>query len=114
MGQKVHITLLGKEALPVFYLIQKFKLKNIYVLGTKENTSVYARLAQVCKYLECKTSFVEVQAYDIENVMKQCESIHKQYSDDDKFIYNLTGGTKPMAIGAYIIAKRYNNSSLIL
>lgn len=109
MGQKVHITLLGKEPLPVFYLIQKFKLKDIYVLGTKENKSVYARLERVCKYLGCSTGFVEVLAYDIKDVMTKCESIHKRYSDNDEFVYNLTGGTKPMAIGAYIIAKRYKS-----
>ena len=106
---KVHVTLLGKEPLPVFYLIQKFSLKDIYVLGTNENKGVYGGLERVCRYIGCKIEFVEVRAFDIKDVIAKCEEIHRKYSGDVKFVYNLTGGTKPMAIGAYIIAKRYES-----
>lgn len=104
---KVHVSLLGKEVLPVFYPIQEFKLKDIYVIGTKENRKIYENLKTVCDYIGSKIQFMEVGAYDMKAVVDVCEEIHGKYPDDTDFIYNVTGGTKPMALAAFIVAKKH-------
>lgn len=104
---KVHVALLGKEVLPVFYPIQEFKLKDICVIGTAENRKIYENLKSVCGYVGSKTQFFEVGAYDMKEVVNVCEEIHEKYPDGTDFIYNVTGGTKPMALAAFIVAKRH-------
>lgn len=108
MKKLVHVTLLGKEALPVFYPIVSFKCKIIYVLGTKESQSSYSGLKSVCEYIGCEIHFIEVDPMDIPTIMQACEDVHSKYPAETKFQYNITGATKTMCIGAFIVAKKHD------
>lgn len=115
MKKKVHITILGKEVLPVYYPIEVFSATEIYVIGTEENHNgnVYANLENYCKSQGYKIHFVQVEAYNILSTMTECERIHSMFDKEDtEFLYNITGGTKIMALGAYRIAIN-NNASII-
>ena len=66
-----------------------------------------------CKSQGYKIHFVQVEAYDILSTMTECERIHSMFDKEDtEFLYNITGGTKIMALGAYRIAIN-NNASII-
>lgn len=105
---KIHITLLGKEPLPVFYPIIEFHQKIVYLIGTNENKDIASSLERVLIYLDIEYHFCEVDAYDILETSRVCEEIINKYAADDEFMYNITGGTKPMAIGALNTAKKHN------
>lgn len=106
---KVHITLLGKEPLPVFYPIVESYQKIVYLIGTAENEDIALSIERVLSYLGIKYEFKRVAAYDILDTCRVCDEIHDKYAEDDEFLYNITGGTKPMAIGALITAKKHDS-----
>ena len=106
---KIHITLLGKETLPVFYPIVEFHQRIVYLIGTKENKDIALTIERVLNYLGIEYHFCEVAAFDILETCRVCDEIHDNYVADDEFLYNITGGTKPMAIGALITAKKHGS-----
>lgn len=106
---KIHITLLGKESLPVFYPIIEFHQKVVYLIGTRENKNIALSIERVLSYLGIEYHFCEVAAFDILETCRICDEIHDDYMADDEFLYNITGGTKPMAIGALITAKKHGS-----
>lgn len=103
---KIHITILGKETLPLFYPIKKFEPDIVYILATSQNKTQTKVICDYLKNLSVTCHVIEVFAYDIKNVVDACESIHNRHSSIDEYIYNITGGTKPMAIGALDVARK--------
>ena len=103
----VHITLLGKEALPAYYPIAADRPDIVHLLGTNENTEVASRLQKVIRSsgIECHIHIVD--AFDISSTIKVCEGINSSCPVQDELTYNVTGGTKLMAIGAFIVAQRH-------
>lgn len=112
MNNKVHITILGKEVLPAYYPIEMFSITEIYVIGTSQNynDNVYRNLERYCKSQGLNIYFVQVEAYDIKSTITECEKIHSKYDSATEFLYNITGGTKIMALGAYRVATLHNAS----
>lgn len=108
---KIHITLLGQETLPLFYPIQTFPIDRVFIICTSQNQSI----AQLVKDILSESVYCEVSnyvdAFDIKSVIDECERIHTIYPNDD-FLYNLTGGTKIMAIGAYLVALRHRADAI--
>lgn len=98
---KIHIALVGKEVLPVYYMVETDRPDKVYLIGTKENHEQVRNLTNVIKSegVECYTNN-EVGAYD-KSCMDVCEKIYAENSTDDEFVYNLTGGTKLMAMAAF-------------
>lgn len=106
--KEVHITLLGKENLPLYYPIIEFNSEEVYVLGSRQNLAVAHNLKKVLeeKGLLCKV-YCDIDAFDIKSIISKCEEIHSKIGNDCNVTYNITGGTKIMAIGAYIVAKQH-------
>ena len=106
--KEVHITLLGKENLPLYYPIIEFNSEEVYVLGSRQNLAVAHNLKKVLeeKGLLCKV-YCDIDAFDIKSIISKCEEIHGKIGNDCNVTYNITGGTKIMAIGAYIVAKQH-------
>lgn len=106
--KEVHITLLGKENLPLYYPIIEFNSEEVYVLGSRQNLAVAHNLKKVLeeKGLLCKV-YCDINAFDIKSIISKCEEIHSKIGNDCNVTYNITGGTKIMAIGAYIVAKQH-------
>lgn len=102
--KKIHITLLGKETLPIYYLVSKNDYDMVYILATDQNKPLAKRLKTVliAENIVCK--IVVVDAFDVRSTITACEDIHSLLEDTDQVVYNITGGTKLMAIGAYNVA----------
>ena len=105
----LHITLLGKESLPVFVPIQQLKPDIVYIIGTKETTDVAKRLKQALAVIGCECIIKATEAYDIMSTIKICEDIHTNLGAGCSYSYNVTGGTKVMAIGAFIVANQHGS-----
>lgn len=118
---KIHIALLGKETLPLYYLIKYLQPGWVYLLATKQNTVYAGRLKRVimAEGIGCKI-IDTVDAFDVVSAKNICEGIHEKEPEICEVTYNITGGTKPMAIGAYVTALNhkskvyYTNSDSLL
>ena len=104
---KIQITLLGKEVLPVYYPIMQLQPDKVYLIGTPEVESVAANLTATLDNIEFV--FKKVPAFDVKETHRLCEEIHGNHPDDE-FSYNITGGTKMMAIGAFISALNHKEN----
>ncbi len=103
---KIHIALVSKEVLPVYYTVKTYKPDIVYLIGTKETTVFQKHLNNVFKKegIICHTTLVN--PYD-RSCKDRCEKIHAQGNLEDEYVYNITGGTKPMAIAAFICAANH-------
>lgn len=105
----INIAILGKEVLPIFYPIREYTPHIVYLIGTAENRAIANKLQKILKFLNIECYFSEVSAFDIKQVRNECERIVSSYTSEEQFIFNLTGGTKLMAIGAFIVAQNCNS-----
>lgn len=107
---KIHITLLGKESLPTYYPIMEFLPDKVFVVGTNQNINIAKRLKGVLELHDIKCKIISsVDAFDINSIIGVCEEIHTKTEATDEIMYNVTGGTKIMALGAFIVAQRYDS-----
>lgn len=106
--KKIHVTLVSKEALPVFYMINEFAPDFVYLVGTKETTAVTKRIERILQKRNISFRHCIVPANDMVACAEICEQqIHAFNGDDCEYCYNLTGGTKLMAFGAMKCAERH-------
>lgn len=118
--KKVHITLLGKETLPIYYLVKTENYDKVFFLATEQTKLLAKRLKEVLASENIVCEVAVVDAFDAITTINACEQIHKELEVGGEVTYNITGGTKLMAIGAYIAAQRHgakvvytNSDSLI-
>lgn len=106
--KKIHVTLVSKEALPVFYMINEFSPDFVYLVGTKETTVVMKRIERILQQRHIPSRRCMTSADDMVACADICEQqIHAFNGDDCEYCYNLTGGTKLMAFGAMKCAERH-------
>lgn len=119
----IHVTLLGKEALPLYYPIKQSDPRpdKVYIIGTNDNKIIAERLQNLLtknqngildsilpkvKSLE----FVKTSPFDYNSTINACNEIHRLNPDvpAENFTYNVTGGTKVMTLAAFQVAKERN------
>lgn len=105
---KIHITLIGREVLPTFYTIMEFQPDVTYIIGTRDSKESIKRIVRVLQQKGLKYKVRETQPVDVQATLSICEGIHAGNGESCEYIYNLTGGTKPMAFGAMMCAQRHN------
>lgn len=105
--KKIQIALVSKEALPVFYIINEFGPNEVYLVGTKESSTSIANIKRVAASMGIECQICLTKPNDMQDTMEVCERIHTQNGDDCEYRYNLTGGTKLMAIGALLCAQSH-------
>ena len=69
-------------------------------------------MAVLKPHLEVELSAESVDPYDIGSVASTISALINKYSDRDKIVVNMSGGTKPMAIGALRAAQQASVPSL--
>lgn len=106
---KIHITLIGKALLPAYYPIKVHDQETIHVIGTDENAKYYPQFKRVLEAEERRCFFHSVDAFDALSTVNVCEEIHRTAAPEDEFLYNITGGTKIMAVAAQSIAIKYHS-----
>lgn len=99
---KQHIALVGKEVLPVYYAIKKYGPDNVFFICSDDTIATAERIESVLPK-SIHSEKIIVNPYSLREVGDACSRIHTEYPGD--YLYNLTGGTKPMAFAAYDVAK---------
>lgn len=106
--KKVHITILGSQALPIYYPIQTYSPNEVYLLGTDRNR-------KEADYIKCLlesqgiTCYVrnDIEAYNVISTKNASEEIFGKIGGGCEVTVNITGGTKTMCLGLYEVAKKY-------
>lgn len=106
--KKIQIALVSKEALPVYYMINELMPDIVYLLATKESLNVMNNIKNVVKQHEMECEGRIVLANDMAECLHTCEHIHAENGIDCEYTYNLTCGTKLMAIGALLCAQTHH------
>lgn len=105
------IILVGKDITSVYQGIKEFGPDYIHLLYTEETKEVvqpmYSLLPESIKY-----DHYLVEAYNGENIIAVCKHIHQNHTGD--FAYNLSEGTKLMAMAAYTVAQTYKAKAFYL
>ncbi len=104
--KKIHIALVSKETLPVFYMINELQPDLVYLVGTKDTITYMETIEKIAKRMGIVCIKQTTFPNDIQDTTDVCERIHES-NEGDEFSYNLTCGTKLMAFGALICAQRH-------
>lgn len=105
---KIHITLIGREVLPTFYTIMEYQPDITYLIGTNDTNESIKRISNVLRQKGIKYEVCLSLPFDAKETKNVCERIHEQNGEECEYIYNITGGTKPMAFGAMMCAQSHN------
>lgn len=105
----IQIALLGKETLPVYYPVKTEGADEVYIIRSNQNEEEAKRLKTVLEeeHIPCHIDNV-VGAFDLKSINEVCENIHTKLPEDCSVTYNVTGGTKPMFIGALWVARKHS------
>lgn len=105
------IILVGKDITSVYQGIKEFGPDYVHLLYTVETKEVaqpmYSLLPATIKY-DCYL----VEPYNGENIVAVCRHIHLNHTGD--FAYNLSEGTKLMAMAAYTVAREQKAKAFYL
>lgn len=99
------LSLVGEQPVPNILPIRHIQPKEVALIHTHTTRRVSDNLVPLLK-AKCKVTPYEVTAYDILKAHKSLgKLVEKYHKNSDKLIFNLTGGTKPMAWAAYQLAQ---------
>ena len=106
------IITVGKDLDSIYLGIKEFAPEVIHLLATKETKGSYGDMLRlispkikVCEYL--------VGPYDVEGIMRVCGEI-QEANPDGEFIYNLSEGTKIMAMAAGKVAMEFGQRGIYI
>lgn len=91
------INLIGEQPIPNLLPILHFKPEKTIVLHTPKTRAVANRL----KKIQINIQLVETKPYDYLNNIKKLQSV---YNPENKYIFNITGGTKIMSAALFQFA----------
>lgn len=100
------VSLVGEQPIPNLLPVKHYQPHWVLLVYSNFTQRAAKRFARLIKN-ETEVSELEVDAYDIVTVQekiagKLCERV----VDTDKVIFNITGGTKPMSLAAFLVATR--------
>ncbi len=104
MGQ-ILVTLLGEQTIPNILFIKEMqshkKIDRYIFISTEQmkKRNILPRIMESAHLESNECSEILVNEYSLFDFKKKLDEC--QFADEDKFIVNITGGTKLMAIGAY-------------
>jgi|SRR5947209_4175205 len=105
---KMMLCLVGEQPVPNILPIRHCKPDEVALIHTRTTKRVSDNLAPLLKK-DCRVIPFEITAYDILKARSSLEKlIESQQWKPDGLIFNLTGGTKPMAWAAFQLAQELN------
>lgn len=108
------IQLVGGQYFPNVLPVRHFHPEKVLLVYTDGTSKQYQHLKV---FLESETAIeaLKTDAYDIQSIRSQLSTAIQQFLSKDQFLtaapellFNLTGGTKGMALAAYQVALQYN------
>ncbi|NOK58065.1 MAG: DUF1887 family protein [Chloroflexi bacterium AL-W] len=108
------IALVGGQPLPNLIPVRYYQPNNVLLVYTETTKKVYERL---CSSIEpdVPTYGLKTDSYNVEAITVSLQDRLQQPDlSSHTFLFNLTGGTKAMALAAYQVAQQYNASVLYI
>lgn len=107
------VALVGGQPLPNLLPIKFYHPPAVALLYTEKTRHVYERLFQTIKQTTTVTARL-VDPYNINTIEEELEQCLEPLKSNYQLLFNLTGGTKAMALAAYRVAERYQAEILYL
>jgi len=108
------IALVGGQPLPNLLPVRHYKPDNLILIYTQFTKPVYERLKMTVQPDTVVDGF-ETNPYNIVNIMRDITTfLGTSGSENGLLIFNLTGGTKAMALAAYQVAQQQSAHLLYL
>lgn len=101
---KHHISLVGGQTLPLYLGIVESNADFIHFVYSKDSVESIKVLKEIFKEKKMKT--YECNAFNHAEILKLFNSIVSSFSIDDDFVFNITGGTKLMALVANEVVQK--------
>jgi len=107
---QVMICLIGEQPAPNLLPIRHYRPEQVVLAYSKFTKYVRNNLENLLK-LSCSVTSVEIDAYDImaarDNLKVHLEKVRFK---EKEWLFNLTGGTKTMALASFMLAQQENAS----
>lgn len=105
------ISLVGGQPLPNLLPIRYYEPDHTVLVFTATTKEIYARLHEAIQPIH--TTPVECDPYQIQSITEKLYGVTREF-DPTQLLFNLTGGTKAMAIAGYSVAAKLNARFLYL
>lgn len=111
VNEAIMISLVGEQPIPNLLAVLYAKPSQAVWVCTDHTEKISRRLCSVLKErnVSVEDEPVYVAAYDMVDIESKIKSfIEKKRWEHSKIIFNLTGGTKPMALASYRLAEKFS------
>jgi len=111
----IMISLVGEQPIPNLLAVLYEQPQRVVLVCTERTRVVSKRLGLLLKErgISVEDKPVDVDAYDMAEIESKLKGIIGEKSwSPDKIVFNLTGGTKPMALAAYRLAEQLSGPFL--
>lgn len=102
-GRGVLVSLVGGQSMPNILAALQYAPAEAVFLTTSASRYAYEDTKAVLENRGIRCRPVKVSAYDMEEIERACRTIAQEYRGK-ALVFNITGGTKPMSIGAFLVA----------
>lgn len=110
--RKVHISLVGKETVPVYLGIKEAEPDLVFLICSPNTKTEAKRVAKQFPNMEIKT--IEFEPMDLEKIFSDIKILEQQFKDDDIISLNLVGGTKFWSLAFYSVFTLKENVTINL
>lgn len=107
MSGRSMVALVGQQPIPNLLGIRYEGPDSVLLLETDRTRSVSERLGRLIAGEVARVERLKVAAYDIAAIRAALRTAVDQLGGQEGVTYNLTGGTKPMMIAAYELARQH-------
>ncbi len=110
----IMISLVGEQSIPNLLAVLYAQPQHAALVCTERTKGVSERLRSVLKERGISVEdVVDVDPYDMADIESKLETVIREKNwPPDKIVFNLTGGTKPMAFAAYRLAEQLSGPFL--
>lgn len=97
--------LVGQQPVPNLLPILHFKPKEVVLVNTESTLSTSEKLEKLL-HKKCDVTTLKVDPYDISTIHHKVERFFAKTHEKEDLLFNITGGTKPMVLGSFLLAQR--------
>jgi len=106
------ILLIGEQPAPNLLPLRYYRPSRVVLVRTELTKKVSENLQALIED-DTQVHMLDVQPYHIERIAQDLESFLERHKwANNELLFNVTGGTKPMALAAYNVAQRYRSPVL--
>lgn len=115
MNGAIMISLVGEQPIPNLLAVLSAQPRHVVWVCTELTKTVSQRLRSILKgrHISVEDEPINVDPYDMVDIESKFKTrIREKGWSPDKIIFNLTGGTKPMALATYRLAEQLSGPFL--